>query len=1369
MLLLVCVALVIYLASVGIPRFVLDKVEDEARKQGIELSIESARLGYGSGLSFILRDVSIDLLDDTQNVPRLDLGRLRVGLRVSSLLQGKVKPYLIRIRRSHFSLSSNQGDDDGLSIKDINITCTINHRNVLQIVTSTPLDVEGMMISFKADLPLGQQEQQIQQQQYVQEPRLIGSLAAEWISAQQEIIDTISSLIKEQNWKPEDKPRIDISYNAINTPRCSFDVYFPTLCHDKLCFNEVSLNGAYSNDTLLIHRLVLNSEKGELTPYQVVANQATKVTVQAAYQVLTRKLSFTLDSNMPLLSIASDLVSPEDFKLVERISFHNREYSETQLQGDLSFDEDFKVLDASFLGFLLQKNIEVDSYKIDELVISFYFQDGNFAIDKASIKIGDGFVSTQSHLNNGQGHIEINASLTLSQMMLLAESIVSDGVKIELPEHLSINQPLKLQAMAKMSSVDFQSGKVALDEFLPEIEALELSMSIPELTYDGFSFSQCELEASVAKLHAFDFTQKNLAEQIKLKLAANQVRFNVLTDDAASKTPSINAQMVEGLEMAQMNKQQSLEHLMVDLSLNQIFFKEVSPQEGRHGLVLAGVDMNASVEGLQGKYLDLEKLEIKLANLKQLDLDSPKEADLSDCELDLDAFHLVYKQEKMEHVSLETRFETLEQFTSQFNLEFNKQEGQLLHFTADKAQDGRLQIKDIKATLPSGILNVLLPLESMTAYGLSLPEQNVTLSGTSDLTLNDGELNFVKAAVNLRIPRLARRGVKVLPHADIVNEVDVQAQLNLYRSQSDDILFDVPHFSLAKGERSLSGSLTCPEPGLLKFKVNSNLMLDTLDELIDDHLTHLIIRDFDMETEGYLNVRDLDLTVDVRDGLDVQATGKIELAHINALLGTYVREDDPHGNLNQEDILSKEPCKQLPTKILHGQADVVVDVHMNPAPEGEYQKVLTKSLIAINNVSLKFDNKPWLRHKKIKSGASESLLSARSVLLDTKNNFVSIHEAKGSIYPDYAIGTFFAPLRDFLSILKLQHPVDVESHYCIFPISLNSKVDMDGTIAIRSRPSFDLNLVGLELPLERFSGFLDFRKGGVYLDKLNAIFCEGVVDGSILLTTGSKSTGYDGILVFQSCNLENLAALIDNKQSRALVNGQARFRAKDLELDSLQAYGSLEIQDGDLMKMRIFAPISDMIDNLPNLIDKQEELINSGKIIPRKLTFYETVSSKLKSGTAAVVGVFTSGLSSVTNAFGQTTSNIPGANYFLNYDLSNASADFMIQDGVFSSHNLRATGSNLAVNSSLHIDLSRMYIQANLWPEMSSVLSLMLSPITMISDGIIDIKVYGTMDDLGWKIAFSRWNESNQEAHADFKLSADRHFEAIERKNPPKE
>ncbi len=1353
MLLLVCFALIVYLASVGIPRFVLDKVERLALQQGIELKIDSARLGYGSGLSFLLRDIDIALEDKSLQVPHLSLGRVRVGLRVSPLLHGEVKPYLVIIKRGKFNIPCSKGGNEGITISDINVTCAVKNNDVLQIVSTTPLDVEGIKISLKADL-LSRHEEHINYQGGIS-TTLYGERLSKFFNENQSKIQLAYDILAAQHWGDSAVPRVSVSYNNINTPRSSFTACLPNFKYENFEFNDINFEGAYSNDSVTIHKLQLhlndvNKSTGYLKPAE------TKLLLQGSYDLENRKLAFILNSDMPLLSMASDLIKPEDFKIIERVSFSSKEHAEIRLQGDIDFDSQFEPNQASVLGYLQQKNIRLNDSTIDELVVSFFYQDGNFAIDQAQLKIGDGYISAESSLKEGAGQIEIDAKLTLQQLRTLANAAETDEFSLEIPQDLSVVGAIDFHAEASMLSPDFQIGKKALNEFLPEIESLKLALTVPQLTYSGIDLIHSKFIIDVDKLYAFATTSKTLAESVNCHLDVGEASFKQMLGDVATKF--IDSQISEGLELMRLNKNQELRNIEFNLNLAQILFEEVSPEGRRSNPSVEGVSLAATAQGFKGPLVEVEQFELNIDNLEKVNLAKPFEASIKDSHLVLEAREVTYKDIAIEYIKSNTSFESLKSFEADLHVVFNQSLHQSIQTAISLAEDGCLRFTNIQAEVPSDFINAVLPSDSLSNLGLSLDNQVVKLDGEMEMSITDNDMQFLKCGLNIDVPSLVKNGVKVKPFKEISNALAIKASIDVHRDSLGSILFNVPHFSLIQDGRSLTGSMESNESGVFLFAANSTLLLSTIDHWVDDHLAHLIMRDFSMDNDSQLNITDMKLTVDVRDGLVVQANTHVDLSNVEALLGTYERVPDPDGTLNQEDIKNKDKYYQLQSKINQGHADVVVDLKYDAAPKGE-KRPLSKAIIEINNATMVFDNRPWLEYKKIKGGASTSKLTARSIVLDTKNNFVGIHDTSGTVYPDYSIGTFFAPLRNFLEVLSLKHPVKVETHYCQFPIHKSSKVQMDGAIAMSSDKEFILKLLGLKMPINQFSGFIDFQDKGVYLDRLNGIFCEGVADARVLITLGGESTGYDGELILQSCNLEKIAELVDNEQSRAFVNSNIRFRSNDMRTESLEAYGHINITEGDLLKLRIFSPIADMINNLPTLIDKQEELINSGKIIPRKLTLYEKVSSKVKEGTAVVVETFCSGLSHVANAFGQTTSNIPGANYLFEYNLRNASADFVIGDGVLSSQNLYASGSNLAVNSSLHIDLKRMYIQANLWPRLSSLVSLMLSPITVISDGIIDINLHGTFDDLSWNVVFSRWNNSVQDDNREFLKRANRYFD----------
>ena len=69
---------------------------------------------------------------------------------------------------------------------------------------------------------------------------------------------------------------------------------------------------------------------------------------------------------------------------------------------------------------------------------------------------------------------------------------------------------------------------------------------------------------------------------------------------------------------------------------------------------------------------------------------------------------------------------------------------------------------------------------------------------------------------------------------------------------------------------------------------------------------------------------------------------------------------------------------------------------------------------------------------------------------------------------------------------------------------------------------------------------------------------------------------------------------------------------------------------------------------------------------------------------------------------------------------------------------MKAQGYNLNVDMKLAIDLETLYIEGNLWPKITSLPTVILSPITFLSDFMIDILIFGEIDDLNWKLGLDR-------------------------------
>ncbi|MBR4311687.1 MAG: hypothetical protein IKT79_11715, partial [Akkermansia sp.] len=178
-----------------------------------------------------------------------------------------------------------------------------------------------------------------------------------------------------------------------------------------------------------------------------------------------------------------------------------------------------------------------------------------------------------------------------------------------------------------------------------------------------------------------------------------------------------------------------------------------------------------------------------------------------------------------------------------------------------------------------------------------------------------------------------------------------------------------------------------------------------------------------------------------------------------------------------------------------------------------------------------------------------------------------------------------------------------------------------------------------------------------------------------------------------------------------------RFRSPSSDVEDIQGYGSARISNGNLLSLSIFQPIGAFVSDVTGNIKELDESARLHKTA--------NVLSRLSRGTGATINAIGSGLD-------KTAQNIPGYNHIFAYDLQNANVQYVLDKGHFKTRTFEATGYNLKVTGLLDINLDTMEIYGNMWPQVSSLPTILLSPLTFLSDFMLDIVLYGKIDDIQW-------------------------------------
>lgn len=669
-----------------------------------------------------------------------------------------------------------------------------------------------------------------------------------------------------------------------------------------------------------------------------------------------------------------------------------------------------------------------------------------------------------------------------------------------------------------------------------------------------------------------------------------------------------------------------------------------------------------------------------------------------------------------------------------------------------RTEGNTLSLHDAEITCPIAELQPLLKhfdpelCETIT-QNIELPK-TITLR-LPEVTYNTAEGRLTEANVSISVPELVRtpnavpalRGKKVT--------VGVDSDLKFFYNDKGKLLY-----SGNLHVRHESGQLDAKVDGDIASYVHvsegrNTIYADAIDLLIDDEDAHAIIRDFRF-TPGKSKILadDIDTKVSYKNGIGVEVSCKADIIDTEYLLDAYTEQEE---NGIVREIYQEGITADSFTLFQHAHCGVEVKVLLDRKDENG-NPLADEQTINLTDVELTSNNSRWFTQNNMggKGLKTSTTIKGESILFNIENNTLTLSGLKGDSYPAYTIGTFYLPLRDYLSGILLTAPAQLETKEVVVPIATHCDVPMSGTIRVKIPNGGRYDLQGTIIPVEQFSGFVTLFDDHVYLDKLNSSTWGGVLNGQLSIGFNDTLPAFDGYFVARAMDLRRIAKAFDSDFKPAVCAAEFRFRAKNAELTSLEGYGAARVSDGDLMEIPLFSPVSYVITHLPEFIaDKATDSVR--RVTGRKDT-KETPAPQQeeeKSWWQRVTGVFTNPVRSVTSAVNYSAdaaadkansvqdaagAYVPFANYVATYDLQDASAFFTLRNGFLYSDDVKASGSNLKVKLEMALNLTDMTINATLHPSFNSLLDVASKPFTVLSKYMLDINVSGPLSNLSWNV-----------------------------------
>lgn len=1312
--LLLVISVIIWLCTAGLPGCALRYIEQEAARIGVNLSIDKIRLYPKSGLSFKIEKARIHQEQPGAAPIELSLPKTLVSFNLIRLISGEHLPEELQITRGElrFPLSNTPGDE--LKLEKVSFyTAFFRNTDGLSTNITASLGNVDLQIKLATTRPL----QELLPTSTSTEEASSTSLEDMLVSIRPTLQEVKKQLDKQQ-WTENSHPVLSISLYTAQKWKALLKASIPSYEIGDFHFRDASLDASIDDDDFTVNNLKFRT-----------INPDTQVKLQGGYSWKTRELEFNTLSTAPIVQMLRDYLGEDAPHVLQQLTSDNSNTPSIELTGSISFSESFAFNDISIRGRIEQKGLQLGSVPVNTANLSFFMRNGQFSIDTLKLTTPDGHIMAEALAANEAGYANLDISLPGETLLILAREISADST-LALPEGLSFGSNLQLRAKVNLSLPDFKPGKSHLNDLMPILQSCDLQFNCADIVFAGH---QMRNNALTLRIHGIDYSsEKFQAEEITLDARIGSTRMN--GNQGESEEALLNLR----LEKLQWNQQTE------EFSLNQANLSSSTTDTRWNDARLNKVQATAGIANIRGKTNDIagtlqsDAFSVILngdtfaygeneAEGIYLNADAPEGLNLADAWQNLQRKATLHAEvmsiraaKGFQATDLVLKIQNEAENQARLALTYNNQGTSRLNASFSLLEDGKIKVDlhkgDILTSSLAPILDSYMPKE------LKLPSRLIA-KGNAVFNSETGHLE--NCQYDLELHQLYRVCHNVHVHKGMEIPLDLQLKGSFTTAADGSMHYDADvkaHHKLGEMNLHVKG-----DPLRDCYITGTNTMpVNIINALIDNADAHWIMRDFRCQ-DGITrnNVTNINTTIRYDKGVYVHACCDAELINMDFLLGALRDKVDAQGNPTGEEYLRTDLGKDPYSRVKHGTCGVDVLVQLD-CVNAEGKPLADRIEINLLNPDVEYDNRPWLKRMGIRNGAVTSRITGEAVRFDIEKYTISLHKLKGTCYPAYSIGMYYAPIQHFLEDVVLETPADIETEYCIFPLSRKCKVPMKGLIHAQAATGAGFRFLGTTIPLTNFSGFINISDVDVYLDRMNAQSWGGHVDGSLRINFAGDDTTLDGYFVARNMNLKDIVASYGTEFTSACCNGFIRFQAASPELDAVRAYGQVHLTDGDLMQIGLFRPIGAFLSDVPgNLTKLQESVYLKKEDAPP--TWMDTF----------IRGVFDKG-SSAVDMVQSSAYKVPFANHFLRYGIDEAFSRFDIIGGHLITRNMMAKGYNLDVKVQLDIDLDKLTLEGDLWPRISSVPTLLISPITILSDFLIDIDVYGDLISPKWKFGVSK-------------------------------
>lgn len=1299
-----------WLSLIGIPGNLLRRIEQCAANEGIYIKIESLQLEPSKGLAIKANKLKLYAQPDSPT-PLADMHSAIAALRFSDLLCGEIKLNTVRLKKANAYIPISNAPGQFLRLHDLNLAAETDKHDNLKL-TAGSINLHGITLRLSGEIKDYSKYLSDSDSPSEQSKIDIAALLAEYAH----YTDKLYHIIEVQKWEQGKAPELRGEFSLADTPTCTITGEIPNYDFDIFHLRDISLNLTYKDQTITLNNLAFHT-----------VEPPSQASLQAAFEQQSQKLGFRFESTTSIIPMLKQFLDEEQVGVLNKIT-HAQEHAPTIfLSGSIKFGDNFTLNHIFVNGKLEQKQLLIGKKVIDNFSLDFFYENGNFNINKLQLNFGKNNINLSAAANQGKGQAMLQADVNIEETLALINELTPEPIK--LPAGLTVGEHLQLDLKTDITTPIFQAGQTAWHQFTPDVQDIDVQLSLDKLGLAEVNFTNLDLSFKLSNIKQQENKLPTAAENIELQLQAAEISapqgtvsspaLHILANEICYRDDKFRiANLKINSNQTKLAESLHLGELAITAPAIQCSIDNINYSEGK--FTIAAAQASAEVENLNHGELNTGKITLQVDNLQDVKFPRKKGEHLfSHARLQTTATDINYQEQPLG--SLQGNLNAAEGESGAIDLHISMP-GHLannkLSAYINWSDINRPVLKDIQLDAAPNVFTGLLK-----HFGINIPQIQLPakMSASGEMAFNITTKQVEDVKLQLNIPELVRTPCRVKAFNGEKVPIGLQADITMQPNGAQDYDYKAK-LRVSHNVDRLDSEINGSTAGTVHVTGTNTIRADVVDKLIDSQTAHDIIRDFSFRADSRNIITDIDVKVDYANGLSVDSYCNVELKNVGYQLCAI--EEDNQGN----EKLVSSPKRSTHTTAGHATCFVRSKVRYDIEKDG---KILPdECAITIGNITMNYDNTPWLSRQDFqKLGISREKLSnikklyrtttlkGDAVIIDVENSFVELVNIKGAVYPSYSLGMFYSPLHEFLEDVRLPYPAAIETESCVFPIFSDCKRPMSGNIRVESNTICGFDFLGTTIPLHDFNGFIHITDDYVLLDRMNAACWQGSLDAIVKIGFSGERTSFDGLITARNMSLKSILSSYNTEYSDALCSGQLRFRSPTPDLKDIQGYGEVSIVNGDLMGFTIFNPIGDLVSDLPN-----------------KFLLLETSAKNQEKGSSpGYIARAFSGTGDAISSIGHKAKIIPGYNHIFAYDIQDVYGKFAIAKGLLKIYDMNAIGYNLDVKMKLDIDLDTLYIKGNLWPSITSLPTVVLSPLTFLSDFMIDIVVFGNIDNLDWE------------------------------------